>query len=103
MFTHSGWREIDGTFAYLHAGGAIGADAARSDVAVEPGLHDATRNGRPAVAMPYLSEAGAVIYERHRVSLDGAVKIKIAQGHSADPVRPPPARRGAGARLRCDR
>lgn len=27
VFTHTGWREIDGRYVFLHAGGAIGTDA----------------------------------------------------------------------------
>ena len=29
IFTHTGWRELDGEFCYLHGGGAIGKDATR--------------------------------------------------------------------------
>ena len=39
IFTHIGWREIDGRWCYLHAGGAIGADGPASDV--EVGAEDA--------------------------------------------------------------
>ena len=34
VFAHSGWRQFDGKWFYLHCGGAIGADGARSDVKV---------------------------------------------------------------------
>jgi hypothetical protein len=33
-YTHTGWREIDDEWYYLHAGGAIGADGLRTDLAV---------------------------------------------------------------------
>jgi Bifunctional DNA primase/polymerase, N-terminal len=35
VYTHTGWRQVDGRWLYLHAGGAIGADGPVSDVAVE--------------------------------------------------------------------
>lgn len=39
VFTHTGWREIDGQFHYLHAGGAIGCGAApRCEVDLGPDL-----------------------------------------------------------------
>lgn len=31
IFTHTGWREIDGELCYLHAGGAITANGSRTD------------------------------------------------------------------------
>jgi hypothetical protein len=34
IYTHSGWREHEGRMAYLHGGGAIGADGAVPNVAV---------------------------------------------------------------------
>lgn len=36
-YAHSGWRRIDGNWAYLHAGGAIGADGSLDDVCVRLG------------------------------------------------------------------
>ena len=30
IYTHTGWRKMDGRLDLLHAGGAIGADGARS-------------------------------------------------------------------------
>lgn len=35
VYTHTGWREIDGDLCYLHAGGAITAQGLRSDLDVE--------------------------------------------------------------------
>ncbi len=35
LYAHLGWREINGRWVYLHAGGAIGVDGAVSGVAVE--------------------------------------------------------------------
>ena len=35
VFTHTGWREEDGNWLYLHAGGAIGPDGPLSSVNVE--------------------------------------------------------------------
>jgi hypothetical protein len=35
IFQHTGWREIDGLWVYLHAGGAIGANGLRTDVTTE--------------------------------------------------------------------
>lgn len=36
IYTHLGWREIDGDWHYLHAGGAIGAAGPCPDVCCEP-------------------------------------------------------------------
>lgn len=36
VYEHLGWRKIDGRWFYLHAGGAIGAQGAVDDIAVEP-------------------------------------------------------------------
>ena len=36
IYTHIGWRRIDGRWVYLHAGGAIGADGPVGGVEVEP-------------------------------------------------------------------
>jgi hypothetical protein len=35
VFTHAGWREVDGTWLYLHAGGAIGPDGPVNSMNVE--------------------------------------------------------------------
>ncbi|MBX3387412.1 MAG: bifunctional DNA primase/polymerase [Phycisphaeraceae bacterium] len=35
VYGHTGWREIDGKWVYLHAAGAIGAEGLRTDVQVE--------------------------------------------------------------------
>jgi hypothetical protein len=35
VYAHTGWREIDGEFVYLHGGGAIGKDGLQSDVTVK--------------------------------------------------------------------
>lgn len=35
VYGHTGWREIDGRWYYLHGAGAIGTDGNRTDVAVE--------------------------------------------------------------------
>ena len=32
VYTHTGWRQMDGGWAYLHQGGAIGGDAARVEL-----------------------------------------------------------------------
>ena len=37
IYTHIGWRQLDTGWAYLHAGGAVGAEGLLADVAVEPG------------------------------------------------------------------
>ena len=37
LYTHTGWRCIDGEWHYLHGGGAIGADGNKEDVEVNPG------------------------------------------------------------------
>ncbi len=37
VFTHTGWAKINGTYAYLHAGGAIAAEKLQSVTAVELG------------------------------------------------------------------
>jgi hypothetical protein len=34
IYTHTGWREIDGEWAYLHGGGAIGASGVLDEVSV---------------------------------------------------------------------
>ena len=34
LYTHTGWRKVDGNWLYLHAGGAIGAAGALSGVNV---------------------------------------------------------------------
>jgi hypothetical protein len=34
IFTHTGWRRVDGTWVYLHGGGAIGPDGAAEGVEV---------------------------------------------------------------------
>jgi hypothetical protein len=34
-YSHTGWREVDGAWVYLHAGGAIGADGPVEEVAVD--------------------------------------------------------------------
>jgi hypothetical protein len=36
VYTHLGWREVDGVWRYLHAGGAIGADGEVSTIKVLP-------------------------------------------------------------------
>ncbi|HWQ18293.1 MAG TPA: DUF3854 domain-containing protein [Methanotrichaceae archaeon] len=33
VYTHIGWRKIDGSWAYLHAGGAVGSQAAEVEIA----------------------------------------------------------------------
>ena len=39
LYAHTGWRELPGgQLAYLHAGGAIGAEGVRVEVELEPGL-----------------------------------------------------------------
>jgi hypothetical protein len=35
VFTHTGWREVDGDWLYLHSGGAIGPDGSVSSINVE--------------------------------------------------------------------
>jgi Domain of unknown function (DUF927) len=35
LYTHTGWRELNGEHVYLHGAGAIGAGGGRTDVAVE--------------------------------------------------------------------
>ena len=35
IYTHTGWREIDGSMCFLHAGGALGAKGHRTDIDVE--------------------------------------------------------------------
>ena len=35
VFTHTGWREIDGSWAYLTAGGAVGRDGVEVDLGPE--------------------------------------------------------------------
>ncbi len=42
IYTHLGWREVDGHWFYLHAGGAIGADGPTT--AIEVDLPDALSN-----------------------------------------------------------
>lgn len=42
IYTHTGWREIDGQLCYLHAGGAITAGGCREDLDVD--LPDALAN-----------------------------------------------------------
>lgn len=37
VYGHTGWREIDGQWLYLHVGGAIGVNGNRTDVEVNPG------------------------------------------------------------------
>ena len=37
IYTHIGWRQLDTGWAYLHAGGAVGAEGLLADVTVEPG------------------------------------------------------------------
>ena len=37
VYGHTGWREIDGQWCYLHAGGAIYTDGNRTDIEVNPG------------------------------------------------------------------
>lgn len=37
IYAHTGWRQIDGEWRYLHAGGAMGADGNRDDIEVNPG------------------------------------------------------------------
>jgi hypothetical protein len=34
VYTHTGWREIDGNWCYLHAGGAIGSDGPAAGISV---------------------------------------------------------------------
>ena len=36
LYTHLGWRELDGSWCYLHAGGATAATGTVTDVAVRP-------------------------------------------------------------------
>ena len=45
-YAHSGWREVNGSWLYLHSGGAVGADGAVLGVAVEAGAGP----GAPAAA-----------------------------------------------------
>jgi hypothetical protein len=35
VYTHTGWREIGGSWSYLHAGGAIGSEGSLQNLAVE--------------------------------------------------------------------
>lgn len=37
VYSHIGWRQFNGQWRYLHAGGALGADGNRVDVEVTPG------------------------------------------------------------------
>ena len=49
VYTHTGWRQIDGVWVYLHGGGAIGPDGPVADVAVGlRGPAGALRPARPA-------------------------------------------------------
>jgi len=36
VYTHLGWRDLDGRWVYLHAGGAIGAEGGTKDIEVAP-------------------------------------------------------------------
>lgn len=35
VYTHSGWRKLDGSWVYLHGAGAIGAEGIREDISVD--------------------------------------------------------------------
>src|SRR5262249_29367584 len=35
VYTHTGWREVDGVWVFLHAGGALGEDGVVPGIAVE--------------------------------------------------------------------
>jgi hypothetical protein len=48
VFTHLGWRKVDGRWVYLHAGGAIGAEG----VLVDPELEGLRRYVLPADGSP---------------------------------------------------
>ncbi|MGZ8242811.1 hypothetical protein, partial [Methylomagnum sp.] len=37
VYAHIGWRQLDGEWRYLHAGGALGATGNRADIEVNPG------------------------------------------------------------------
>jgi hypothetical protein len=47
IYGHTGWREIDGAWRYLHGGGALGADGNRTDIEVNPGRGNMERYRLP--------------------------------------------------------
>jgi hypothetical protein len=71
VYTHIGWRKIDGRWVYLHAGGAIGADGPIDGIAVEmegelahyalPPVRDIRAAVRASLAMLEMGRAGAML------------------------------------------
>ena len=46
VYTHTGWRKIDGAWAYLHAGGAIGEQGVIENIEVS------LQAGSPTISCP---------------------------------------------------
>lgn len=109
IYSHTGWRNVDGRWLFLHAGGAIGAAGATSDVnvrllgpmsryelrpAVEPGaLVSAVQAslrlvglGPPSISFPLLAATcravfGEADFALHLTGETGAFKSELAALH----------------------
>ena len=70
IYTHTGWREIDGRMYFLHAGGALGADGHRSDIEVD---------------LPSQLSCHELIEPENDASLQQAVRRSLLLWHLAPP------------------
>ncbi|HZC05908.1 MAG TPA: DUF927 domain-containing protein [Ktedonobacterales bacterium] len=68
VFTHTGWRQVDATWVYLHAGGAIGAKGVHADVSVALS-GDLARYELPALPEPDAQHTNREIVEATRASI----------------------------------
>jgi hypothetical protein len=57
VFAHTGWREIDGRVAYLHGGGAIGADGVETELGNELERFALPAPGDPGASLQLLDLA----------------------------------------------
>ena len=109
IYTHTGWRNVDGRWIYLHCGGAIGPDGVVSDVNVRlmgtlsryelrqpaspSALRDAVRAslrlgdlGSPSISFPLLAATFRAVFSdadfsMHLAGETGVFKSEVASLH----------------------
>src|SRR5207245_8456472 len=86
VFTHTGWRCIDGVWHYLTAGGAVGADAFEVDLGEELSRYSLPRSPEdPAAAMRASLDLLRVALLEVTVPLwAGVFRAPLASSHPLD-------------------